>query len=271
MSSLGNVIMVSVEELRPHPKNRELYDRPTDNDAYKELRGDIKERGFRDEKWLKITPDRRIIAGCTRHHAAKSSGLKELPCRVFKANDPDTAELEYEMEIIRDNIQRSKTQLMKAREMRAMKEIEAKWGLRRMGRQEGAGEAGTSQDKVGRQFKVSGKTVQLTIKVLDAIEQAEADGDRRKADRLTELLNSNKITKALDVLKPKDKAKPVKKVEVPPTLHAHVQRAYSENFEACAKVKCWAEIEIIEKNIERMKADAMAAATKLGETVPPPR
>ena len=84
-----------------------------------------------------------------------------------------------------------------------------------------------SADRVGAVYKVSGKTVQHSVKVLDAIEAAEAEGDRRRADRLTELLETKQTVKALQVIEEKPRAQKPAKVEVPRTLNDHSTKAYS--------------------------------------------
>jgi regulator of replication initiation timing len=187
---------------------------------------------------------------------------------------PAAAE-ELEAELIRDNMGRMKTQVMVAREMRHMLELEKRFARRRMGMGSDGGES-KSADRVAQTLNerskaersnksVSGKTVQRQVTVLNAIEKAEADGDKKKAERLSELLNNKNIVKALELARGKAaKAKKPVKVEVPPTLHSHLSRMYSEGFEACAKATCSAEVDLIDANIERVRKDAEAARRRVG-------
>jgi hypothetical protein len=251
------------KELRPHALNLQLYGPPTANSAYQDMRLDMKRRGYDETEPLMIAPDDRVLRGCTRHAAARSVGLAEVPCVVFYPSSPETAELEFERELIRGNSYRTKTEVMKAREQRKLLEVEAELARRRMG---GGSDGGPSKstDRVGKIFKESGKSVQRRLKVLAAIEAAEADGDARRAERLTDLLNGKKITKALALLDPaRAKAPAVRHVEVPPTLHAHVNRMYSECYEACAKARVGAEVDVIEAMLARMREDAAAARRRV--------
>jgi hypothetical protein len=100
--------------------------------------------------------------------------------------------------------------------------------------------------------------------VLDAVEEAESAGDKKRAARLTELLDGKQITKALVLIHAnKDAAKPPKKVDVPRTFHDHLTKAYSENYEACAKARVSAEIELLDSNLERMAKDVETARGRI--------
>ena len=103
------------------------------------------------------------------------------------------------------------------------------------------------------------------LKVLAAIDEAVADEDRSTAEKLTRLLNAGQANKALEEIKRGVKppaAKPVK-VEVPRTLNDHANKAYSEFFEACAKVKVAGELEVLEGCLRRMQDDLRAARARL--------
>jgi hypothetical protein len=126
------------------------------------------------------------------------------------------------------------------------------------------GETSKATDRVGKLFGESGKSVQRRLKVLKAIEEAEADGEQKRADRLTDLLDGKHITKALALLDPKKEAtRPVKNVDVPRTLHDHVTKTYSENFEACAKAVCLEEVQVIAANVARLWREALNAMRRL--------
>jgi hypothetical protein len=210
---MTDIIWCSPLDLRPHPLYHELYGPPTAHSAYADIRADMKCRGFDASKPLLITEDARIICGIVRHAAAKSLKLNTVPCRVFTPQEPATAELEIERELLAGNIYRITTETMKAREQRKMLTIEKAIGRVRktIGLHSGPGKAA---DRVGKVFGESGGTVQRRLKVLDAIEKAEASGNTKLAARLTELLNTRQITKALALLKPaQDRTAPIKKVD----------------------------------------------------------
>jgi ParB-like chromosome segregation protein Spo0J len=201
---MSKVALVKVEELRPHPLHGELYGPPTANDAYQNIRADMKRRGYDQTQPLLVTKDQRIIRGRTRWAAAKSAGLAEVPCTVFVPESEATAELEYEREIVRGNAYRTKTELMKAREQRKLLEVEKALGLRRMAEGSDGGPS-KSTARVGKMFGESHKTVERRLKVLDAIEEAQGAGNEKRAEVLAGLLESKKITDALELAKTPEK------------------------------------------------------------------
>jgi hypothetical protein len=121
-----------------------------------------------------------------------------------------------------------------------------------------------SADRVGKIFGESGKTVQRRLKVLAAVEEADAQGNRKKAEQLTRLLEAKHIVKALAAIggRQRPAAKPAH-VETPRTLHDHSTRAYSEFFEACAKARVPAEIELLAATLGRMGDDLNTARARL--------
>jgi hypothetical protein len=253
------IVMMNTADLRPHPQNAALYGPPTANSAYKEIKLSMQRIGFDGRHPLLITEDNRIIHGVTRWACAKACGLAEVPCEVFKPDNPATAELEIERELLRNNLYRVKTQLIIAREQRKMLEIETALARQRMA---GGTDGGPSKatDRVGKIFSESGKTVQRRLKILDAIE--ESDG--KKAERLTQLLEGCQTVKALELIDGKaNKPKPAKKADPPRTLHDHATKAYSENYEACCKVSVLAEVEMLEANHKRMGDDIKTARRRL--------
>jgi hypothetical protein len=268
------IVMKDPATLRPHPLNKQLYGNPTDNSEYKQIRADMKERGY-DERWpLLLTPDDRILWGATRNAAARSLGLPEVPCMIFTPSSPETAELEYEKELIRGNVQRQKTGVMVARELRKLLEVEKELARVRMGHAGLDGGPSKSADRVAAGYTLDGKTlsgksVDRRVKVLDKIEECQAKGDHRKAERLTELLNGGKIVQALTLIKGKKAAaKKPPAVDVPRSPLDHSEAARSENYEACAKARTAGEVEIVEANIGEMQQHANTARTRLGMPAP---
>jgi hypothetical protein len=257
-----DLVWKSPKELRPHAINQLLYGPPSANSARADIRLSMKQRGFDDTYPLVITPDGRILSGVTRHDVAKELRLKEVPCVVFTPVS-DNPEAEFEQQVILGNIGRRKTPVMVAREQRKALELEKTLAKARMGAGSDGGPS-KSTDRVGKVFNVSGKTVARQIKVLNAIEKAEADGDSKKAARLTELLNAGKVVQAQAVIAGKQAAaKKPPKVEVKRSFGSHKETAYGEFFEACAKAKTPAEFDLLEGDLSRMHDDLRAARARL--------
>src|SRR5262245_26096039 len=186
------VTMRNPKDLVPHPKNRELYGPPEENEQYENMVRQMK-RGYYDEDYpLTITPDDRVLCGCTRCAAALKARLPEVPCRVFTAVSPTTAEAEYIQVLLFDNRGRTKSKLMLAREWRLEMITQKELARRRMAEGGGGGvggdETGKASDLVGQKYAVGGKTVERYLKVLDAIDAAAAADDTAEAQRLTRLL-----------------------------------------------------------------------------------
>ena len=100
--------------------------------------------------------------------------------------------------------------------------------------------------------------------MLEAIEEAEVEGDRKLATRLTDLLEARKTVQALAVI---DGATTVKKkavvVDVPRTLHDHANTAFSEFYEAACKARVPAELEVLAAMVERMSEAVQAARARV--------
>jgi hypothetical protein len=265
---MSKIMEVHPDDLRPHPLNREIYGPPTANTAYYNIKADMR-RGFDERHPLLITADKRIIHGVTRWACARSLKLDKVPCEVFKPENEATAELEIERELIRGNMYRMKTELIKAREQRHILEVEKQLGLQRMAEGSDGGPS-KSTDRVGKLFGESGKSVQRRQKALDAIEEAEAAGNTKRAQQLTDWLNAKQITKVLDAIdgakKKKAKPKPSAKIgdAEPPTLHEHINAAFSRFEGACARATCEGEIVSIENYLDQMQRKVAEKRQRLG-------
>src|SRR5262249_964186 len=126
------IVWKNTKDLRPHRLNARLYGPPTANSRYKDIKLDMERRGFDERFPLFVTEDGRIVHGVTRWAAAKAAGLGQVPCLIFTPSNPATAELEFEREIVKGNIQRDKTQEMIAREQERLLEIETDLAHQRM-------------------------------------------------------------------------------------------------------------------------------------------
>jgi hypothetical protein len=254
-------------DLRPHPLHKELYGPPTANTAYGDIKASMKVNGYNERLPQTITEDGRILVGVTRNHIARTIDLDRVPCYLFQPSDPATAELEMEREIVAGNTYRQKTETMKAREQRKLLEVETALARRRMGSGSDGGPS-MSTDRVGKIFGESGKSVQRRLKVLEAIEKADADGKHERARKLTELMDSRRITKALDLIKPAkqreaEKAKKGKaKKEVDRSPTGYYTRAGSDWEAACFHVS-QAEYKGLGDQLKRMIAQYRAAGARL--------
>jgi hypothetical protein len=253
--------------LRAHPLNKVLYGRPEDNSAYEEMWRDMKARGFDELHPLLVMGDGRVICGCTRLAAARKAKLPEVPCAEFVPTDPATVEMEAELRLIHDNRQRTKTQVMEVREQRTALELQSRLAQVRMLAGVAGDERGRAADIVGKDYQKSGKTITRRIKVLDAIERAQAEGREKDAAKLTTLLEGRNITKALALLEEKkpDRPKVLKtpRVEVPRTFNDHLSRGYSELFEALAKAQVPGELDQVEGRLRQLHQDLSAARRRL--------
>jgi len=255
---MRKIVMKDPADLRPHDLNKLLYGSPMANEAFKNILFSMKRGGYDERHPLLITVDGRIISGVTRWASAKKAGIGKVPCEVFEPTDLENAELEIEAKLILENGYRTKTRLIVAREQQKLLEIHKRLARARMAHGSD-GEASKSVDRVGVEFKVSGKTVQNNMKILGAIDAAHEDGDKRRAEQLTDLLERGSTVKALALINGEERPKKAPKVDVPRTLHDHSNKAHSEFYEACAKVQVQAELDLLERCLEQMR-DALATA-----------
>src|SRR5262249_43208658 len=83
-----------VSDLKPHPKNEEIYGAVVVDDDFVE---DVKRRGITQP--LVVTKDNVIVCGHRRRLAAKLAGLEEVLVTVFESDD----ELDVVEELVRSN------------------------------------------------------------------------------------------------------------------------------------------------------------------------
>lgn len=89
---------VSVNLLKPHPKNQEYYSNLS-GEKYEEIKRSVEAHGIRDS--LKVLPDFTIIAGHQRHRIALELGFEKVPVEIKDIN-----ENEAEYLLIADNEER---------------------------------------------------------------------------------------------------------------------------------------------------------------------
>jgi ParB-like chromosome segregation protein Spo0J len=261
------IVSYSPSDLRPHPSNKEVYGPPKSNDRYDEIYNNMKRGGYDERHPLLVTRDGRIISGVTRWWAARSLKLEEVPCEVFEPPDEETAEAIIEEKLFLENLYRTKTRLMKAREQQKLVEIQKILARKRMAHGRDDDDAGPSKstERVAKICKTSNQTVRRNLKVLKGIDAAVARGDEHMARHLIELLEQDKPGKAIDLIDGTVKGKPKApvKVDVPRTPLDHSLAAYREFYEACATSKAEAELQALEQDLERMREALQTARARL--------
>jgi len=175
----GDVSEAKVSELKPHPKNTEIYG---DTDELEEtFVQSIREKGVLEP--LVITEDKQVISGHRRLKAAEQVDVNSVPVRVSEF-DSDLAEREA---LIEFNRQRDKTPGQIVNEFEEMLEVEkqrAKENMSKGGKGERVGnvsnpsedEPTAARDKAAEKVNadVSGRTLEKGKNVKD---KAESDDE----------------------------------------------------------------------------------------------
>ena len=205
--------MKKLDTLQPHRTNIEIYGDCADGD----LLGSVKEKGVYNP--LLVTTDDRIISGHRRWDAAKKASLEELPVVVFDSDD----ELDIEEALIESNRQRQKSNEQIGREYKKLKEI-INQRQSRQGSNQYKAKAGESAsqnqldeakrpvEKAAQKVGVSQPTADKASQVVDAIDQAEENGDSKTAEQLRQDLDksvkgAHKKAKDKGLIRTKPKAK----------------------------------------------------------------
>lgn len=186
----GDVSEAAPEELKPHPKNTEIYGDTDDvgdlDDAFLES---VREKGVLEP--LVITNGKEIISGHRRWLAAKDGGLASVPVRYSDFDD----ELTEREALIEFNRQREKTPGQVVNEFEEMLEIEKERANEREkqgGESGGKGcgnvstpldDTGKARDKAAEKVNadVSGRTLEKGKTVKDKAESDEEPEAVREA------------------------------------------------------------------------------------------
>ncbi len=200
-------MMRKLSDLKPHPKNQQIYHDKADNDLVKSVR----EKGLLHA--LLITKDGLIISGHRRFDAAKQAGLTEVPTVTFGSDDP----LDVLEALVEANRSRVKTNEQIGREAAILLEVEQERAKQRqeatqskpgqqVGQVVGLGPPpetnGKARDLVGEKVGTNGKTAEQAAKVVQAIDGLESNGKKREATQLRAALNKN-VRKAYNDAKEK--------------------------------------------------------------------
>ena len=185
----GDVSKANPDNLRPHPKNTEIYGDTDDVDDLDEtFKESVDEKGVLEP--LVITQGKEIISGHRRWLAAKEAGLRSVPVR-YSEFDNELAEREA---LIEFNRQREKTPGQIVNEFEEMLEVEKQRAKERQS--EGGGDeagkekfpdpdTGQARDKAAEKVNadVSGRTLEKGKKVKDKAESDDEPEEVQEAAR----------------------------------------------------------------------------------------
>ena len=161
------ITMLSVEALKPHPKNEEFFDN-TDGEVFEKLKDSIVHLGVLTP--LRVASDMTIISGHQRWRACKDLGIKQVP--VIIASDLMDEE-DKEMQLIASNFGRMKNDPVK--QARLIREYERLAGVQRGGdRTKRNNFASKSQADIAKELGVTPKTLQ-NLKKLNDLDPALQD------------------------------------------------------------------------------------------------
>lgn len=203
---------MKIADLKPHPKNAEIY-------GYNEDVSELVEKIRRSKKvhTLTVNSSGFILAGNSRYKACIELGIGEVNVEVIDFETPEE-EIEY---IINDNATREKTVEQKSREAKALKEVESVLAEKRMK----AGvknpvavppqgieqlEQGKSRDITAKKIGLrSGREADRAINTIKVIDKLEDDGRTEEADLIRAVLNKRSVSTAEEL------AKNIDKVDIP--------------------------------------------------------
>jgi ParB-like chromosome segregation protein Spo0J len=180
MSNIQIIKERKVAELYRHPENESIYG----DEDIQELAQSIKENGLSEA--LIIRPDGRIISGHRRCKAVKLLGWENV--KVIEIEFPNEAE-ERKALLLKNQVRRITIEQI-CREGIKWEAILSPKSLQR--RRDKNGSQGTTRDKVAALIGLeSGSTFYKGKKVVQAIDEAEKNGDIAKATQLREALNNS--------------------------------------------------------------------------------
>lgn len=192
---------MKVADLKPHPKNEEIY-------GYNEDVSDLVDKIGRSNNvhTLVVNTDNYILAGHRRRKACMQLGIKEVDVEIRSFDSPEE-ELEF---IIDNNSTREKTIEQKAREAKALKEVESILANRRQAILNGknkltpvSAEASNIQSKgesrniVAKKVGLkSGHEVDRSIKAINTIDELTEKGRTEDAELIRCVLNNGSVSTA---------------------------------------------------------------------------
>lgn len=240
-----NTMEMKVADLKPHPKNEEIYGASED---VSDLVEKIKKSGR--VHTMTVNSKGVVLAGHRRLKACIELGIETVKAEIL---DFDTPEEEIEF-IVLDNHQREKTVEQKAKEARTLKEVETKLAEKRM--KSGVNqytksspvpnsahpsEKGKARDFVAKKVGLrSGHEVDRAIMAVNKIEELRKDGRAEDAELIRGVLNNRSVSAAEELARNIDIVDIPK--EVKPLIQSGKKSSYSYVEQAKEKQKSKEEI-----------------------------
>ena len=173
-----NTTELKVKDLKPHPKNEEIYGV---NEDISDLVKKIKKSGR--VHTMTVNSKGIVLAGHRRLKACVELGIETVNAEIV---DFDTPEEEIEF-IVLDNHQREKTVEQKAKEARTLKEVESKLAEKRM-------KSGVNQ--YTKSSPVPGHEVDRAITAVNKIDELKKAGRVEDAELIRGVLNNRSVSAA---------------------------------------------------------------------------
>ena len=200
----------SVAKLRPHPLNQSIYA----DEADEALVESVRVHGILTS--LIVTTDDRVVSGHRRLDAAKKLGIEEVPVSVLAIEDED----ELARLLITANEQRQRTVEQRIREYAHLKELEERRAKQRQcdagarGTEGGRGRrkdetlrsnlpegfGGRARDIAAKHVKLSAKTLEKGLKVVQRADELRKRNEVERADELIDKLNGGSVHAAFRAL-----------------------------------------------------------------------
>lgn len=200
MSDVIERTVFPVDELEPHPFNKEIYNRG----EISGLVDRIDTHGFKATERPTVLPDGTILSGHRRWRAAVELGFDTLPVEIVDIEDPE----EQKRRILLANEYRDKTAGEKIREGDAWEQLEREKAKERKENAGGhteklpEGDAGETREKVGEKIGVSGRTYEKG----KTVKQEAENGNETAQEQWEQLENGDQsIHGAYQVVKTEDK------------------------------------------------------------------
>lgn len=233
-----NTLEMKVADLKPHPKNEEIYGYGEDiSDLVKK----IKKSGR--VHTMTVNSDGIVLAGHRRLKACIELGIETVNVEVV---DFDTPEEEIEF-IVLDNHQRDKTVEQKAKEARALKEVESKLAeIRRKATQNNKAakkladtpnsaeqvKKGEARDIVAENVGLrSGHEVDRAITAVNKIDELRKAGRVEDAELIRGVLNNRSVSAAEEL------ARNIDIVEIPEEEKQLIQSGKKSSYSYVEQAK----------------------------------
>lgn len=225
---------MKVADLKPHPKNEEIYGAHEDiSDLVKK----IKKSGR--VHTMTVNSKGVVLAGHRRLKACIELGIETVKAEII---DFDTPEEEVEF-IVLDNHQREKTVEQKAKEAKALKEVESKLALIRksIGGKGGFKDVpnsaqvenqGRARDKVAKNVGLrSGHEVDRAITAVNKIDELRKTGREKDAELIRGVLNNRSVSAAEEL------ARNIDIVEIPEEIKPLIQSGKKSSYSYVEQAK----------------------------------